>query len=125
MKDDGILRLAGCIKDIIEQFDLKLADIAERLTRIEAALNQQNVIRMPPTEEPLRIQRPLKEDSWVSTKEAAGILSVAAHTLYNDRSLHRRFLYSKVGGLIRYKVGDLLKFMEQHKVGGGEKTRRQ
>jgi hypothetical protein len=105
----NLLKMADTIRDFVIDFEARLGEILERLARIEIALRNSTIQIV---EE--KLQNP---DAWVDTKEAANILGVAASTLYKDRHIQsRRFPYSKVGGIIRYKVGDLIKLMEEHKI---------
>jgi hypothetical protein len=104
-----LLKFAESVKDLVIDFDARLEEILERLERIEAAIKNSPIRVVEKT-----FQNP---DAWVDTKKAAKILGIAPGTLYNDRLLqNRRFPYSKVGKLVRYRVGDLIKLMEEHKI---------
>jgi predicted site-specific integrase-resolvase len=52
------------------------------------------------------------EEIFVNDIEAAKILSVSPQTLRNYRHLGRPPVYYKRGRMVRYKLADLLEFME-------------
>lgn len=110
------LRIADSLRDCVINVGSRLDEILERLERIEAAIGKAPV-------QPVANTCP-NLDSWVDTKEAARILGIAASTLYKDRHVKsQKFPYSKLGGIIRYRVGDLVKLMEERKVGDQNKKR--
>lgn len=54
---------------------------------------------------------------WVDEKDASPILGLALSTLRNDRHTRRLGIpYYKVGRAVRYKVADLVDFMEARRV---------
>ncbi len=53
---------------------------------------------------------------WVDEKEVARILGVAVQTLRNRRFQGLEPCFYKVGRSVRYKLSDVLSFMERHKV---------
>ena len=58
-----------------------------------------------------------KQDRFVNDVEAAKILSCSAQTLRNYRSLGDRGpAYSKRGRMVRYRVQDLLDFMNSGRI---------
>lgn len=56
------------------------------------------------------------QDYFVNDVEAAKILSVSPQTLRNYRFLGMGPAYSKKGRLVRYRVGDLLDYMNSGRV---------
>jgi hypothetical protein len=56
------------------------------------------------------------QDRYVNDVEAAQILSVSPQTLRNWRFLGRGPAYSKRGRMCRYKVADLLYFMDSGRI---------
>lgn len=56
------------------------------------------------------------QDRFVNDVEAAKILSVSPQTLRNYRHLGRAPAYHKRGRMVRYKVADLLEFMEAGRI---------
>lgn len=53
---------------------------------------------------------------WIMEKEVSEIVGRAPQTLRNDRHKCRGIPYTKIGSSIRYKLSDVLDFMESHKV---------
>ena len=56
------------------------------------------------------------KERYVNDVEAAEIISVSPQTLRNWRYLGRGPAYSKRGSLIRYKIQDLLDYMEKSRI---------
>jgi len=56
------------------------------------------------------------KDRYVNDIEAAKILSVAPQTLRNWRHQRRGPAYSKRGRMVRYRLADLLAFMESGRI---------
>lgn len=56
------------------------------------------------------------EDRFVNDVEAAKILAVSPQTLRNYRHLGRGPAYSKRGRMVRYKVADLLDYMNSGRI---------
>jgi hypothetical protein len=54
--------------------------------------------------------------AWVDEKEVARMTSRALATLRNDRHLGRGIPYSKVGRSVRYKLEDIITFMEESRI---------
>ena len=54
--------------------------------------------------------------TWINEKEVARMTSRALPTLRNDRHLGRGIPYSKVGRSVRYKISDVVYFMESNLV---------
>ena len=110
------LRIADSVRDLVLDFDARLDEILERLERIEAAIGRNPAEAIGNSSH--------DPDTWVDTKRAAKILGIAASTLHKDRHVKScKFPYSKVGGIIRYRIGDLLKLMEERKVENPNKKR--
>jgi hypothetical protein len=57
-----------------------------------------------------------RDDRFVNDVEAAKILGVAPQTLRNYRHLGRGPAYAKRGRMVRYKVADLLAYMDRGRV---------
>jgi hypothetical protein len=55
-------------------------------------------------------------DRVVTEVQAAEILGRAVQTLRNDRHLRQGPAYIKLGRSVRYKVSDLLKYLESHRI---------
>ncbi len=53
---------------------------------------------------------------YVNEKEAARITGLAVKTLQNFRYLKREIPYAKIGSACRYKVQDLIDYMESKRV---------
>ena len=53
---------------------------------------------------------------WINEKEVAEMTGWAVQTLRNDRCKCKGIPYSKVGASIRYKVEDVIFFMEGHRI---------
>lgn len=58
----------------------------------------------------------LIENHVVNENQAAKIIGRAVQTLRNDRHLRQGPPYIKLGRSVRYKVGDLLDYIESHRV---------
>jgi len=52
----------------------------------------------------------------VNETAAAEILNRAVQTLRNDRHLRQGPPYVKMGRSVRYRVGDLLEYLERHRI---------
>ncbi len=57
-----------------------------------------------------------QQDRYVNDVEAAKILSASPQTLRNWRFIGRGPAYSKRGRMVRYKVADLLNFMNSGRI---------
>jgi hypothetical protein len=57
-----------------------------------------------------------RQDRYVDDREAARILSSSPQTLRNWRFLGRGPAYSKRGKMVRYKVQDLIDFMNAGRI---------
>ena len=53
---------------------------------------------------------------YVDEKVAAGVTGFCVQTLRNQRSAGRGIPYYKVGKSVKYKLDDVVEFMERHKV---------
>ncbi len=58
----------------------------------------------------------MEGDRYLIPAEVAKITNRQLQTLANDRYLRKGIPYYKVGRSIRYKMSDVLAFMEQHRV---------
>ncbi len=58
----------------------------------------------------------MNSTSYVTEKEVARITRRALPTLRNDRHMKRGIPYVKVGRSVRYKLEDVINFMEDHKI---------
>jgi Helix-turn-helix domain len=58
----------------------------------------------------------MEADRFVNDVEAAKILAVSPQTLRNYRHLGRGPAYSKRGRMVRYKVADLLDYMDSGRI---------
>jgi hypothetical protein len=58
----------------------------------------------------------LNEGSVVDETQAAKIIGRAVQTLRNDRHLRQGPPYIKMGRSVRYRVNDLLDYLEKHKI---------
>ena len=56
------------------------------------------------------------EDRLVNEVQASKILCRAVQTLRNDRHLRQGPPYIKLGRSIRYRVSDLMGYMEKHRI---------
>lgn len=62
----------------------------------------------------------METEKLLNTKEAAGIIGANRRTLDNWRNLGRGPVYVKLNARnVRYALGDLLAFIEKHKVEPG------
>jgi len=53
---------------------------------------------------------------WVTEKTVRGITSISLQTLRNQRHIGIGIPYSKIGKSVRYRVSDVIQFMEDRKV---------
>lgn len=110
------VRIADSVRDLVIDFDARLDEILEKLERIEAAIGRTTAEAIGNSSH--------DPDTWVDTKQAAKILGIATSTLHKDRHVKScKFPYSKVGGIIRYNIGDLIKLMEERKIMDQNKRR--
>lgn len=56
------------------------------------------------------------QPEYVTARQAAEFIGLAAQTLANKRSMGLPPAYCKIGKAIRYSTSDLIKFMESCKV---------
>lgn len=56
------------------------------------------------------------EQRWVNEKEVARITGFALPTLRNDRHLGKGVPYMKRGRSVRYKIEDVIRYMEARRV---------
>ena len=62
-------------------------------------------------------------DKLLTAEETAAELSVSKHTLARWRQIGGGPRFTKIGALVRYRLSDLIKYVEAHvrdKTGGGE-----
>ena len=53
---------------------------------------------------------------WITEKEVSKMTSRAAQTVRNDRCRGLGIPYSKIGASIRYRLDDVIHFMETRKI---------
>ena len=53
---------------------------------------------------------------WVDEKEVSRIIGVAVQSLRNWRFQQRGPTYSKIGRAVRYRLDDVIRFMEERKI---------
>ena len=53
---------------------------------------------------------------WITEKEVAEMTGRAVQTLRNDRCKCKGISYCKIGASVRYKVEDVVSFMERHRI---------
>jgi len=58
----------------------------------------------------------LQQHRYLAEKEVSALTGRAVQSLRNDRCRGTGIVYYKVGGSVRYKLGDVLRFMEQHRI---------
>jgi hypothetical protein len=54
--------------------------------------------------------------TYLTEREVAKIIRMALSTLRNDRSQRRGLPYCKVGKSVRYRLDDVISFMEARKI---------
>jgi predicted DNA-binding transcriptional regulator AlpA len=58
----------------------------------------------------------LKKIRWLTENEVSLITGRALSTLRNERSQGRGLRYAKIGRSVRYRLSDVMAFMESHLV---------
>ena len=58
----------------------------------------------------------LTENQVINETQAAEILGRAVQTLRNDRHLRKGPAYLKLGRSVKYRVNDLVDYMEKHRI---------
>lgn len=58
-------------------------------------------------------------DRYIDEKEVSRITGISVHTLRNSRAEARGIPYSKIGRSVRYRMSDVLAFMEAGRVEPG------
>jgi predicted DNA-binding transcriptional regulator AlpA len=58
----------------------------------------------------------MENQRWGTEKEAASLMAYGVQTLRNQRFRGEGPPYSKIGRSIRYKISDVIEFMESRKV---------
>ena len=53
---------------------------------------------------------------WLNEKEVSKITGRAPQTLRNDRTNRKGIPYSKIGRSVRYRVDDVVDFMNGHRI---------
>jgi hypothetical protein len=53
---------------------------------------------------------------WVDEKKVFAVTGRALPTLRNDRSLRRGIPFSKIGKSVKYRMSDVIEYMEKHRV---------
>jgi len=61
----------------------------------------------------------METQRWVDEKEVSRITGIAVQTLRNWRFQRTGPAYSKVGRAVRYRLDDVLNFMEERRVNVG------
>ncbi len=62
----------------------------------------------------------MKQAQYVTEKEVAAMTCRAVSTLRNDRYMRRNIPYVKIGRSVRYKLADVLEFMDGNRIEIGE-----
>ena len=55
-------------------------------------------------------------EKWITEEEVAKLIDRAVQTLRNDRCKCQGLAYYKMGRQVRYKLSDVLAYMEQNKI---------
>ena len=58
----------------------------------------------------------MNSPKYIDEQEVAGITGRALSTLRNERFNRRGIPYYKVGRSVRYSLGDVIQFMEKHRI---------
>ena len=58
----------------------------------------------------------MQETIYINEKQVSKLTSFALSTLRNGRSNNKLFPFYKVGRSVRYKLEDVINFMEQHRI---------
>ncbi len=58
----------------------------------------------------------MRTPEWITDKEVAEMTGRAVQTLRNDRFKGGGIPYSKIGASVRYKVDDVVSFMEGRRI---------
>jgi hypothetical protein len=58
----------------------------------------------------------MEHPKYIDEQEVARITGRALSTLRNERFNHRGIPYYKVGRSVRYSLGDVIQFMEKHRI---------
>ena len=53
---------------------------------------------------------------WLIESEVAAITGLSVHTLRAHRRLHKGIIYHKIGRSVRYKLSDIIGFMESRRI---------
>ena len=62
------------------------------------------------------INRNKERGRWLKETEAAEICGLSVHTLRAQRQKSRGIPYAKIGRSVRYKLDDIIQFMQVHTV---------
>jgi len=58
----------------------------------------------------------LPQDAYINEKQAHATTGLALSTLRNNRWLGRGIPFYKIGKAVRYKLSDVLNYMERHRI---------
>lgn len=62
------------------------------------------------------LPKDLQESRWLNENEVSLLTGRALPTLRNERSKGRGIRYAKIGRSVRYRLSDVMAFMESHLV---------
>lgn len=58
----------------------------------------------------------MEQVKYINEKKVAELMDIGVQTLRNDRHLGKGIPYSKVGRSVRYKIEDIIAFMEAGRI---------
>jgi hypothetical protein len=78
---------------------------------------------MPEKTLPTQITLPQNIPKFINEKQVMEITDIGLQTLRNDRSGPRRIPYYEIGKSVRYRLTDVLDFMESRRISSREEAK--
>ncbi len=104
------------LKDIIKH---NLNGLQIQLDKLKKILNEPDIdpeLKPQPQPQPTPIPLEKLKDRYLTAKEASELTGMNPATLANQRSARRGIPFIKVGRSIRYRMTDILAFMDGHRI---------
>jgi hypothetical protein len=102
------------LRDIIKH---NLNGLQIHLDKIKKILNEPDIDpELKPQPQPSSIPLEKLKDRYLTPKETSELTGINPATLANQRSARRGIPFIKVGRSIRYRMNDILAFMDEHRI---------
>ncbi len=115
-------RLASHVEEIENLRDIikhNLNGLQIHLDKIKKMLNEPDVepeLKPQPQPQPSPIPLEKLKDRYLTARETSELTGIRLTTLGNQRSKRRGIPFIKAGGSIRYRMTDILSYMDEHRI---------